>query len=636
MTPLNEKAKTDAPRRLHPSQYGFYCIFDTPEGPRTGLMHCLAINSRISVGVDPYTIQEILGTDLIKLEIPIFEKIGKPVFIDSRYIGICINSKLLKDRIGELRISKTISESVSILELDDAIEIWCDEGRVYRPVYKVRNKKVDDLSIDFLDANECDDEEIVVVPRIEEITDKSTHLEIDSTKSLLGFATSCIPFCNHNQSPRNVLGSLMIVQGIGVPFLNFKFHRGKLLILETPQKPLVTTKTRSTLTKITSSSYSDVEIPNVQTVILCIAPYSGLNQEDSFVMNKAFVERGGMRIMKRISYSASLTGTDEFGTPLEILGSKKRSYSKIDSDGAISPGTPVEFGDVLISKKSGQAIIYDESHSATVDSVEITLDAKGYQKFIVTVVQRRVPVIGDKFVISAHGQKGTIGSIVPDVDLPFSESTGMIPDIIMSPLAFPGRMTIALPIEHLLGKEYAMGLRREADGTAFQKVPDDLKFDLITEKMYDGITGEPIEAELAIGPISAMRLKHLSEEKLHGRSRGPLDLLTRQPKEGKGKGLGSAIGGAIRIGVLERDCIGVHGASAILLDRMFEQSDYFVGTYCSNCGLPSTERCEVCKVGHGVEIEIPYGSKLLFDELMGCGVGVRIKADFETGFKVSI
>lgn len=620
-TPLNERAKIDAPRKLHPSQYGFYCFYDTPEGARTGLMHCLTMNCKISTGIDTEVVIDII--DRLEIPIDLEDTISKPLFVDGKFYKELKNIKQFKNTIKQMRIRKEIAPYISISEREDSVEIWCDEGRVYRPVRVVKGGVITD-EIDYLDSAECDDEDTIVVPTEDYIGSPSlaTAIELDSSRSLLGYAASSIPFSNHNQSPRNVLGSLMIVQGIGIPVLNFKHHRGKILLMETPQYPIISTKVRETLTKDSAMNYSDVEIPNVQNIILCIAPYSGLNQEDSFVMSKSFVERGGMRIMKRLTYSLSLIGDDEFGynSELKIRGNP----GKLTPAGVIPQGTKISFGDVLICKTNGVNIVYDEKHPASVDIVELVTDGKGYKKFAVTIVQIRIPVIGDKFVISAHGQKGTVGAIVPDIDLPFSAETGIIPDFLMNPLAFPGRMTIALAIEHILGKEYAMGLRDKVDGSAYSTLPDDLRFDLIKEEMIDGISGEYIETELAIGPIAAMRLKHLAEDKVHARSRGSSDLLTRQPKEGKGKGLMSTLGGGIRVGVLERDCIGVHGASAVLLDRLYEQSDPFTITVCRDCGLKSTEICELCH-GKGVDVTIPYATKLLIEEMMGVGIALRIK-----------
>ena len=225
---------------------------------------------------------------------------------------------------------------------------------------------------------------------------------------------------------------------------------------------------------------------------------------------------------------------------------------------------------------------------------------------------------------SRHGQKGTIGSIIPEADIPFTQN-GIKPDIIINPHAIPSRMTIGQLKETLLGK-VLVELGLFGDGTSFGNFDiTDICAELLKlgyetsgeELLYDGITGEQHECSVFMGPVFYQRLKHMVKDKTHSRSIGPMVNLTRQPAEGRSRD------GGLRFGEMERDCMISHGASRFTKDRMYDVSDKYSVYSCKNCGLIANyndkmkiHNCKSCdnRINFS-HLEIPYSCKLLFQEL---------------------
>lgn len=232
---------------------------------------------------------------------------------------------------------------------------------------------------------------------------------------------------------------------------------------------------------------------------------------------------------------------------------------------------------------------------------------------------------------SRHGQKGTIGITLRNEDMPFT-AEGIVPDIIVNPHALPSRMTIAQLIECISGKTCALdGMRRDA--TAFDHDPTDeiakqlesLGYDGTgAETLYSGFTGEPLDAKIFIGPTFYQRLKHMVHDKVHGRAKGAIQILTRQPVEGRSRD------GGLRCGEMERDCMISHGASAFLKERLMDQSDAYTMCICKLCGFMAIDEknrgmmCTVCKSSENcTRVTIPYACKLLFQELMAMNISPK-------------
>jgi DNA-directed RNA polymerase II subunit RPB2 len=420
-----------------------------------------------------------------------------------------------------------------------------------------------------------------------------THCEIHPSM-ILGICASIIPFPDHNQSPRNTYQSAMGKQAMGIHLTNYLSRMDTMAnILYYPQKPLATTQAMQHL--------KFRELPAGQNAIVAIMCYSGYNQEDSVIMNQSSIDRGLFRSMYYRSYmdlekKSGITQLEEFEKPTRdtTLRMKHGTYDKIEDDGLIAPGTQVSGEDIIIGKTApippdseelGQrtrlhtrrdvSTPLKSTEKGIVDQVLITTNQDG-QKFVkIRIRSTRIPQIGDKFA-SRHGQKGTVGITYRQEDMPFT-ADGIVPDIIINPHAIPSRMTIGHLVECLLSKVATL-LGQEGDATPFTDLTVESVSQVLRSKgfqsrgleiMYHGHTGRKLQAQVYLGPTYYQRLKHMVDDKIHSRARGPVQILTRQPVEGRSRD------GGLRFGEMERDCMISHGVAGFLKERLFEASDAY-------------------------------------------------------------
>ncbi|KAL2887920.1 DNA-directed RNA polymerase II subunit RPB2 [Ceratocystis lukuohia] len=489
---------------------------------------------------------------------------------------------------------------------------------------------------------------------IKPTTHMYTHCEIHPSM-ILGICASIIPFPDHNQSPRNTYQSAMGKQAMGFFLTNYSRRMDTMAnILYYPQKPLATTQSMEFL--------KFRELPAGQNAIVAIACYSGYNQEDSVIMNQSSIDRGLFRSLFFRSYTdcekrVGINMVERFEKPFrnETLRLKHGTYDKLDEDGIVCPGLRVSGEDIIIGKTSplgqdsqemGQRTTQHTQRDAStplrstengiIDSVVMTTNQDGMRYVKVRVRTTKVPQIGDKFA-SRHGQKGTIGVTYRQEDMPFTRE-GITPDIIINPHAIPSRMTIAHLIECLLSKVATLkGM--EGDATPFTDVTVDSVSALLRqhgyqsrgfEAMYHGHTGRKLRAQVFFGPTYYQRLRHMVDDKIHARARGPVQIMTRQPVEGRARD------GGLRFGEMERDCMIAHGAAAFLKERLFEVSDAFRVHICEICGLMTpianlskqSFECRPCKNKTKIaQIHIPYAAKLLFQELQSMNIAARMFTD---------
>lgn len=430
-----------------------------------------------------------------------------------------------------------------------------------------------------------------------------THCEIHPAM-ILGICASIIPFPDHNQSPRNTYQSAMGKQAMGITITNYNVRMDTMAnVLYYPQKPLGTTRSMEFL--------KFRELPAGQNAIVAIACYSGYNQEDSVIMNQSSIDRGLFRSLFYRAYMdqekrVGLSVVEQFEKPVrsDTLRMKHGTYDKLDDDGIISPGSRVSGEDIIIGKTAPMAPDAEElgqrtkmhvkrdvstplrsTESGIIDQVLLTTSVEGLKFVKVRTRTTKVPQIGDKFA-SRHGQKGTIGITYRQEDMPFT-ADGLVPDIIINPHAIPSRMTIAHLIECLLSKVGALR-GQEGDATPFTDVTISQISALLRdhgfqqrgfEVMYNGYTGKKQVAQVFLGPTYYQRLRHMVDDKIHARARGPTQILTRQPVEGRARD------GGLRFGEMERDCMISHGASAFLKERLLDVSDAFRVHVCEICGL---------------------------------------------------
>ncbi|KAF8581640.1 DNA-directed RNA polymerase II, subunit 2 [Ramaria rubella] len=477
-----------------------------------------------------------------------------------------------------------------------------------------------------------------------------THCEIHPSM-ILGICASIIPFPDHNQSPRNTYQSAMGKQAMGIYLTNFLIRMDTMAnILYYPQKPLATTRSMEYL--------KFRELPAGQNAIVAILCYSGYNQEDSVIMNQSSIDRGLFRSMYYRSYmdmekSSGIHQLEEFTKPTRdtTLRMKHGTYDKLEDDGLIAPGTGVRGEDIIIGKTApippeseelGQktsshtrrdvSTPLKSTESGIVDQVLITTGSDGHRFVKVRVRSTRIPQIGDKFA-SRHGQKGTIGITYRQEDMPFT-AEGITPDIIINPHAIPSRMTIGHLVECLLSKVATL-IGNEGDATPFTELTVESVSTLLRkqgyhsrglEVMYHGHTGRKLQAQVYLGPTYYQRLKHMVDDKIHSRARGPVQILTRQPVEGRSRD------GGLRFGEMERDCMISHGIAGFLKERLFDASDAYRLHVCDICGLTAIANlkkqsfeCRACKnKTQCSQLFIPYAAKLLIQELQSMNIAARL------------
>lgn len=501
-----------------------------------------------------------------------------------------------------------------------------------------------------------------IKPTFSSATHTFTHCEIHPSM-ILGVAASIIPFPDHNQSPRNTYQSAMGKQAMGVFLTNYAVRMDTMAnILYYPQKPLATTRAMEHL--------KFRELPAGQNAVVAICCYSGYNQEDSMIMNQSSIDRGLFRSLFFRSYSdlekrQGMKALETFEKPTrsDTLRLKHGTYEKLDEDGLIAPGVRVSGEDIIIGKTTpippdteelGQRTQYHTKRDAStplrstesgiVDQVLLTTNGDGAKFVKVRMRTTKIPQIGDKFA-SRHGQKGTIGVTYRHEDMPFS-AQGIVPDLIINPHAIPSRMTVAHLIECLLSKVSSLsGL--EGDASPFTDVTAEAVSKLLREHgyqsrgfevMYNGHTGKKLMAQVFFGPTYYQRLRHMVDDKIHARARGPVQVLTRQPVEGRSRD------GGLRFGEMERDCMIAHGAAGFLKERLMEASDAFRVHVCGICGLMSVIanlkknqfECRSCKNKTNIyQIHIPYAAKLLFQELMAMNISPRLYTE-RSGISVRV
>jgi len=651
-----------AARTLHPTHYGRFCPVETPEGTEIGLRKNLALLAKISTRAD------IENDKLIKTftEIGMTKEIpenGKDIFLNGRFIGYVTEiSKFIKDlkekrRKGELPIELSIRHDTSL----DNLLISTEVGRVMRPLIILENKKPkltqehlellkqnsltwNDLIkkgvIEYIDTAE--EENALVALTTEDITEEHTHLEIDKI-DLLGVVTSLVPYANYDQSSRLNRGSKTQKQGLGLYAANFLCRIDTdVNILHYPQKPIVR-----------SFIYDTLNIhPAGQNVIVAVMTHEGYNIEDALILNKGSVDRGLARSTYyrpytsiELNYAGGLR--DEITIPeKDVSGYRtEESYRFLENDGIAYPEAKLKSGEVVIgktsppkflsevreisikAKKEASSVIRQEEEG-TVDAVFVTEDSQGNKIIRVKTRDLRIPELGDKFATS-HGQKGIIGAIIPENDVPFT-SRGTKPDIIFNPHSIPGRMTVGYLIELLAGKVGSLS-GRIVDGTGFagQKI-EDLETELKDigfrsdgkETIYNGITGKMMNVKIYVGNMYYLKLKYMVSNKMHARASGKVTLLTRQPIEGRAKG------GALRLGEMEQQALVAHGASLLLKERY--DSDKVVLPICTKCGAIAIEdsirnklTCPICNSQDIEPIEISYAFKLLVDEIQSLHIKTK-------------
>lgn len=659
------------------------CPAETPEGQSVGIVKNLSYMAHITIHSHSLPIYDYILPDITQIQeltsTELYDKVK--VFINGAWVGITEKPLELYSMLKEKK-SKGILNIYASIVFDcqmKEIRVCNDSGRLMRPLLRVDEGNIllkknvlqslnngrltwDDLFTDckcgqavleYIDAEEQNHSLIAMQPKdlLPKQEDdgriyKYTHCEIHPS-TIFGVVASCIPFPQHNQSPRNCYQSAQAKQAMGVYVTNYENRMDKTAyVLNYPARPLVDTRIMNLI---------DLnKIPSGCNVIVAIMTHTGYNQEDSILFNKASLDRGlflaTIYHTEKDEDKQKINGDEEIRCkpdPAKTKGMKFGNYNKVNSKGVIPENTLVENRDIIISKITpikenrndhtkvikyeDQSKIYRTAEETYVDKNYIDRNGDGYNFAKVRLRTVRKPVIGDKFS-SRHGQKGTIGNIIPEEDMPFTRD-GVKPDIIINPHAIPSRMTIGQLKETVLGKTL-ISLGLFGDGTSFGQLEvKDICQELLNvgyeangnELLYNGLTGEQVECTVFMGPVFYQRLKHMVNDKVHSRSIGPMVNLTRQPAEGRSRD------GGLRFGEMEKDSMVSHGASRFTRGRMYDVSDKYSVHVCKKCGLVASYNdqmhihiCKVCENRSDFAyVEIPYACKLLFQELNTMNIAPR-------------
>lgn len=587
------------------------------------------------------------------------------IYLNGIYIGDVENANEFIHQVVNERRKGILTSNLNYKfnEKQDAVYLETSHGRVRRPLLVVKDGKIlltdahvkqlqrnemtwkdliDQGIVEYLDSGE--EEQALVAMREEDLTPGHTHCEI-SPMLMLGLCTALVPFSEYCPSARVNGGSKNQKQALGFYIANYPIRMDMdVSLLNTPQFPLVNT--------IMHHISEFDKHPSGQNVVVAVMSYKGYNMDDSVIINRGSIDRGYARstyyrpaVAEQLRYSGGLV--DDIGIPeKDVKGYKsEKEYRFLEDDGVISPETKVHEDDVLIGKTSPprflssmdeynlsvnlrreSSVSMKHGEQGVIDFVFVTENSEGNKQVQVRVREEKIPEIGDKFT-SRYGQKGVIGLIVPHEDMPFT-SSGIVPDIIFSPHSIPSRMTVSHLLESLGGKVGSLG-GRFIDGTVFDGENEfDLRKELLrygfrengTELMYNGITGDVFEVKIFVGNQYYMKLKHMVSNKMHSRARGPIQLLTRQPTEGRAKE------GGLRLGEMEKDTFVAHGASMLLKERF--DSDRTILPICEESGLIAIHdtfrnRKYSPIAGEGAEvsdIEMSYAFKLFLDEIKSLGI----------------
>jgi len=695
-TPIDKSGKLIPPRKLHNTSWGFLCPAETPEGGSIGVVKNISYLSHVTIHSNPASLHAYIDEYIERIETlkPRDTYRQVKVFVNGNWVGITRDPVRLyhEFKLKKMRGIINIYTSIVFDYPNAEIRICNDAGRLMRPLLLV-NQATNDLFItrdiikrieareigwddllthmsaaeedgdaahahgviEYIDPDEQGFSMIAMRPHhlYRNDTDTATpyiykysHCEIHPS-TIFGVLASCIPFPEHNQAPRNTYQCAMGKQAIGIYVTNYQRRMDKTAyVLTYPHRPLVDTRLMQMIQL--------AEIPSGAPLIVAIMSYTGYNQEDSVLVNQGAIDRGMFSATiyhTEKDEDKKINGDEEVRChpdASKTKGMKFGNYDKLNQRGVMPANTFIENRDIIMGKvipiKDNRndptkivkyediSRVYHTSEECYVDKSYIDSNGEGYCFCKVRVRAFRKPVIGDK-VSSRMGQKGTIGNIIPERDMPFTKE-GIRPDIIINPHAIPSRMTIGQLKETLLGK-VLVNLGLFGDGTSFGEYDiKDISKELLkvgfemngNELLYNGLTGEQIKSDIFIGPVFYQRLKHMVADKQHSRSIGPMVNFTHQPAEGRSRD------GGLRFGEMERDAMVGHGASRFTKGRMYDCSDKYEVHVCRKCGIIASyndERsihfCKTCDNRSDFAlVQIPYACKLLFQELATMNVAPRI------------
>lgn len=639
--PIIKETKNIEIRQIHSSQKMYLCPFETPEGLNCGIVMNLTFLTTISI---KYPIN-ILRNRIMRFKYYSSDFFNTIIYLNNIPIG---STQRPYEFIKEFKIKRRydLDEFISInYEIEDEeIFIYSDEGRLIRPIINRKNKYDNKYNFDELLKNN-----IVEINDINELINFTSSFKNEkdymefSASAMYGIIGSLIPFSNHSPAPRNCYASAHRKQAISVysssgeeryDTITYKMHE--------LQKPLIQT--------LSGKLFNFDKMPTGLNCIVAICNYMGLNQEDSIIIQRQSVERGLFKSSSFRCHQYEEKRQNNITHLFQIPDPKIRklvyNYNLLDSNGIIKKGTKVSKNDVIVGRVStifkkdeenqisDSSLVIGKNEEGIIDLIDFSINGEGNNQVKIIIRQDKPIMVGEKLA-SICAQKSIISILANSWDMPFT-SDGMVPDLIMSPLAFPSRMTINQILSMIIGRIRCEDPTFSDDCSPFTYQSTDkqssteilsLKLKELgfnpygTQIMYDGMTGEQINSEIFIGPTYYQRLKHIVSEKIYARNKGPLNILTRQPTSGR-----SNLGG-IKLGNMEIDALMAHGISSELISRITKCADEFYIYVCDICSHLSNdigEYCKQCENGKYKKTLIPYISKLIFQELNAMGIKTQI------------
>jgi DNA-directed RNA polymerase II subunit RPB2 len=651
---IDKSTSTAPPRRLYASQFGVMCPVDSPDGSDIGYKKSLTILARVTTAFPSATVKDlILKTGLVREIQDVHPSTWKPewtkVSINSDLWGVCVgNTEELHARLLAARRAGTLAQGVSLawMRINNEYRIACDAGRPIRPVYRpgtspeaIRAAKTwaeIEQHLDYIDAAESDSIRISLTP-----FHPTMPSEIHMSFAMSALA-NMVPYSDHNPATRSVFSIAQQKAAAGWYHTNYMKRFDTIAeFLCLPQKPLSQTWLYHEMMGRGGC------LPYGENALVAITMYGGNNQEDSVLMNGASLKRGMFKTMYYHSYDVMeegeiLPGNDkmvlkrsEFKNPLTDESIKRKeglNYELLGPDGLIKVGSLVDSKTVLVGmvapilsptgSVTGYRDISVEPKRGQVGRVEAVYSYAteiGLRGVKIRIVEDRSPIIGDK-MSSRHSQKGTIGQIMDEEDMPFT-AAGVRPDLIFNPHGIPTRMTVGQFLEAASNK---LGLRLGSfiDATPFtvENRVRDLKSALMAagfepyshEVLYNGMTGEQMEADIFMGPIFYQRLKQMVEDKINYRDTGPRTMRTHQPTQGRSNE------GGMRIGEMERDSLLGYGMGKFIEESFMTRSDGHEFLFNKEEGRIDTSRDTV---------RMPYAMGVFLQELEAMHIAPRMATE---------
>lgn len=688
---VKRDVKMADPHKMRPSQWGVLCPVESPDGPNIGLLNHLATLCHITPASDPAPLMDAVlsgyAEPLQAYHSRLHELYGAcKVLLNDTWVAVTHDPPALVEHVRGMRrrgeLQRTVSVTWRILEAE--VHLHTDQGRCCRPLRVInadsgtvvplqeRPASWDTLflsserpsgppPLEMIDVEELITRLVAMHPSdlIDHPLRRYTHCELHPA-TILSAVTNTYPMINHNNAAYNVLCLAQFKQAIGTYVTNFDTRMDTIgCVLHHPQRPIVGTDFADRMCR--------GQMAHGENLIVIIATYTGYNQEDSVLLNADSVQRGRLHMSyyktkpfkEDTGDGVGAESVTSFANPLRLeadgrsVGGIKTSasYDRIGHDGLpVANGGPLLESDVLVGMVDSAITPHTDDAAATSVSTDTLRDRSktagracggfcvdrvfafrgqdGARNCKVRLRQHRAPELGDKMG-SRFGQKGVVGMLLPARDMPFCHTTGIVPDIIMNPNAFPKRMTVAHILEALLAKAGAVtGTRHNVNNFENADVVGQAAATLRAmgmqqygdEIMYNGRTGEQIPCSVFVGVNYYGRLKHMVADKYQYRTRGAMNAIVRQPTKG-----GDGSGGGLRIGEMEQNALLAHGLASFTKESFMDRSDrHRMQINAENGDIMSDARAhqgsDISSSVRGATVEVPYAFKLLRQELQAMAI----------------